>query len=109
MASFLTIVFAICLINGSLIGLSEQARGQHASNGNLPYDDFLFPLVYIRFFSDANKFVSLVFERDMTEAVVRLVIQSVFLLYFFAFDAQNALNLLTSFKTVHLEKKVSKR
>ena len=106
MASFLTIVFAICLINGSLIGFSEQVRGKPASNGNLPYDDFLFPLVYIRFFSDANKFVSLVFEGDMTKAVVRLVIKSVFLLYFFVFDAQNALYLLTSFKTAHSKEMV---
>ena len=50
MAPFLTIVFAVCLINGSLIGFSEQVRGKPASNGNLPYDDFLFPLVWIRFF-----------------------------------------------------------
>ena len=58
-------------------------------------------------FSEAYLYESLVFEGEMTEAVVRLVIKSVFLLYFSVFDAQNALNLLTSFKTAHSKKMVA--
>ena len=93
MVSFLTIVFAVCLINGNLIGFSEQVRGQPVDGSNLLYNDFLFPLVYIRFFSETDLYQHFVYDMSVTNSLVRLVIQSFFLqLYFFISDAQNVFN-----------------